>query len=259
VAGRRPSRAAPVGWSAGVVAAALATALAAPLILHAPTERAGPSGSAELSAVKVLTSAALAASRAPAPRFGPGKYWYVRERVVPHRVRGVIRGAGLLETRWGADGSLVRWSINGSAQLVPTRKMRIVVLGAGWVPDRYQELLELPTQPERLAAELTKRTRAQQPDGGWPASWGTTGAKADQRVQAAQLFVTIGWLLGHYPLPPKLQAALYQALTRLDGVELLGATTDLAGRRAVGVAIDLSGTTLGQRREFRAGLLVLGW
>jgi hypothetical protein len=53
------------------------------------------------------------------------------------------------------------------------------------------------------------------------------------------LFGTIRYLLEHYPLPPPLRAALYQVLTRLDGVKLTGATTDLAGRRAVSVAIDL--------------------
>ena len=35
---------------------------------------------AEPAAVKVLTTAAAAAARAPAPAFGPGRHWYVRER-----------------------------------------------------------------------------------------------------------------------------------------------------------------------------------
>jgi hypothetical protein len=53
------------------------------------------------------------------------------------------------------------------------------------------------------------------------------------------LFGTISYLLEHYPLPPELRAALYQVLTRLDGVRLIGGVTDLAGRRAVSVAVDL--------------------
>jgi hypothetical protein len=40
-------------------------------------------------------------------------------------------------------------------------------------------------------------------------------------------------------LPPQLRVALYQVLTRLDGIRLVGGVTDLAGRRAVGVAIDV--------------------
>jgi hypothetical protein len=53
------------------------------------------------------------------------------------------------------------------------------------------------------------------------------------------LFGTIGYLLEHYPLPPELRAALYQVLTRLDGVKLVGGVTDQAGRPAVSVAIDV--------------------
>jgi hypothetical protein len=129
--------------------------------------------------------------------------------------------------------------------------------GIGWLPTSYQELVELPTQPELLAAELTERIRTHHLAGGWLANSGTAGVEAvkpghrlsNRTVQAAELFGTIGWLLAHYPVPPKLQAAFYQVLTRLDSVKLLGATTDLASRRGVSVAIDLPGTPLGERSE----------
>ena len=48
-------------------------------------------------------------------------------------------------------------------------------------------------------------------------------------------FGAIVFLVTHYPLPAELRSALYQALTRLDGIELTGEVTDLAGRRGVGV------------------------
>jgi hypothetical protein len=291
--GRRLRRLLP----AGVIAAALTAALVAPLILHAPATvtqdpalsvPSGPGGDAEPSAVKVLTNAALAASRAPAPRFGPGKYWYVLERGVKLGTNldragsprsFVYRFPYRDELWWGADGSLAGRTVNGRAQFlndtqraawaaagrpdlgVPSTQVlpkgRAWIGGIGWLPASYQELVELPTQPERLAAELTQRIRAHQPDGGWLAGAGTAGTKAarpqprraDRTVQPAELFGTIGWLLAHYPLPPKLQATFYQVLTQLDGVKLLGATTDLAGRRGVSVAIGLPGTPLGERSE----------
>jgi hypothetical protein len=293
-----------VGWRrlrrllpVGVIAAVLTAAVAAPLILHAPaavtqdpalTVPSGPGGDAEPSAVEVLTNAALAASRAPAPRFGPGRYWYVLERGVKlgtnldragSRRSFFYRFPYRDELWWGADGSLAGRTVNGRAQFlndteraawaaagrpdlgVPSTQVlprgRAWIGGIGWLPASYQELVELPTQPERLAAELTQRIRTHQPDSGWLAGAGTSGTKAakpqprrdDRTVQEAELFGTIGWLLGHYPPPPKLQAALYQVLTRLDGVKMLGGTTDLAGRRCVSVAIDLPWTPLGERSE----------
>jgi hypothetical protein len=45
------------------------------------------------------------------------------------------------------------------------------------------------------------------------------------------------FLVTSYPLPAELRSALYQALTRLDGIELTGEVSDLAGRRGVGVTM----------------------
>jgi len=56
-----------------------------------------------------------------------------------------------------------------------------------------------------------------------------------------QLFGTIAYLLENYPVPAALRAALYQALTRLDGVQLIRTVTDMPGRRLpVGTVIDRS-------------------
>ena len=108
------------------IAAVLATALVAQLLLHDPTpvtreqdsdtRVAGDVlASAEPAAVKVLTTAAAAAARAPEPAFGPGRYWYVRERGT--RVGGnddqfrtpksfYFRTSYDNETWWAPDGKL---------------------------------------------------------------------------------------------------------------------------------------------------------
>jgi hypothetical protein len=99
-------------------------------------------------------------------------------------------------------------------------------VGIGWLPSTYQDLVELPGDPARLLAALTERVRAN------PQLHG-----ASRPPVTVELFGTVGYLLEHYPLPPQLRAALYQVLTRLEGVRLVGDVTDLAGRPAVAVTI----------------------
>jgi hypothetical protein len=257
-----------------VVAAVLAAAVAAPLLLQrpgavprAPGTDVQPPGSipnAGPTVVGVLTDVALAAARAPMPEFGPGRYWYVLER-------GVKLGTNLdqagskksyfyrfgyrSETWWALDGSLSGHLHNGRADFlddaeraawmaagrpdlglpnteVYSPKVKQLVAGIGWLPSSYQDLVELPGDPARLLAALTGRIRTDHPGGR-----STASKHPPSRMQV--LFGTIGYLLEHYPLPPELRAALYQALTRLDGVKLVGGVTDLAGRPAVSVAIDV--------------------
>jgi hypothetical protein len=266
------------GVVAALLAALLAAALAAPLVPQPPatvTQAPGtgtqPPGSiGEPTAVGVLTDAALAAARAPALGFGPGSYWYVRER-------GVTLGTSLdqagskrslfyrfgyqRETWWAPDGSLSGQLRNGRPQFldaagraawiaagrpdlglpnteVYSPRVKQKVMGIGWLPSTYQDLLRLPTDPARLAATLTERVRAN-----------PQLRSASRPRLIAELFGTIGYLLEHYPLPRQLRAGLYQVLTRLDGVKLIGAVTDLAGRRAVSVAIDKVDQPLPERYE----------
>jgi hypothetical protein len=111
-------------------------------------------------------------------------------------------------------------------------------MGIGWLPPTYQDLLRLPTDPARLGATLTERVRAN------PQLRGASHARL-----TAELVGTIGYLLERYPLPPQLRAGLYRVLTRLEGVKLIGAVTDLAGRRAVSVAVEPVDRPLPQRYE----------
>jgi hypothetical protein len=255
-----------------VVAAVLAVALAVPLLQQRPattpssparSTTPGNSGRGEPTAVGVLTDVALAAARTPTPAFGPGRYWYVLERGVMVGTNADRAGSGKSffyrfhyerETWWALDGSLSGQLRNGPAQFLndtertawvaaghpnlglpntevysPNEKQ--LVGGIGWLPSAYQDLAELPTDPARLLAALTERMRTYQP----------RGLRTYQRYpnQTHQLFGTIAYLLENYPLPAALRAALYQVLTRLDGVELIGNVTDMAGRRAISVAIDI--------------------
>jgi hypothetical protein len=254
-----------------VVGAVLAVVLAAPLLLQRPATvtqvpgAAAPPGmmsGAEPTAVKVLTEAAMAAARAPMPEFGPGRYWYVLERGVKlgtnfdqagSRKSFFYRFGYEEETWWALDGSIsgrlragrarflndterAAWVATGRPDLglpnteVYSPNAKQLVGGVGWLPPTYQDLVALPTDPARLLAALTERIRTYHPGAFSPASKHPQG-------QSQVLFGTISYLLEHYPLPPTLRAALYRVLTRLDGVKLVGGVTDLAGRRAVSVAI----------------------
>jgi hypothetical protein len=252
-----------------VVAAVLAVVLTVPLLQRPATTPSGPATTitpastdwVEPTAAGVLTDLALAAARTPTPTLGPGRYWHVLQRGVMvgtnydnagSRKSFFYRFHYERETWWALDGSLSGQLRNGPAQFLngteraawvaagrpdlglPNTERyspneRQLVAGIGWLPSSYQDLVELPTNPMRLLAALSERIRTYQPP----------GLRTYQRHpnQPHQLFGTIAYLLEHYPLPAALRAALYQALTRLDGVELVGEVTDLAGRRAVSVAI----------------------
>jgi hypothetical protein len=256
-----------------VVAAVLALALAVQPLLQRPatTPKGSPAtsttpgtpGRVGPTAVGVLTDVALAAARAPTPALRPGRYWYVLQRGVMVGTNFDRIGSGKSffyrfhyerETWWALDGSLSGHLRNGPAQFlndteraawvaagrpdlglpnteVYSPKEKVLVTGIGWLPSAYQDLVELPTDPARLLAGLTERIRSYQPP----------GIRTYQRNpnHTHELFGTIAYLLENYPLPAALRAALYQALTRLDGAELIGNVTDMAGRHAVSLAIDV--------------------
>jgi hypothetical protein len=255
------------------IAAVLATALVAQLVLHDPTpvtqDQDAVLATAEPAAVKVLTTAAAAAARAPEPALGPGKYWYVRERGTS--VGGNEDQFGTPksfhyrtpydnETWWASDGVLRTrqsfgrprflspadrdvWVANGRPEL-PGPSVHIDEEGPGisdrsdgWLPMTYEQIIELPTDPAQLSDVLSERIYAGQPVGSCPVPLGPDGRCPHTPVTDLDRYGAIVFLLTHYPLPAQLRSALYQALTRLDGIELIGEVTDLAGRRGVGVTI----------------------
>jgi hypothetical protein len=255
------------------IAAVLATALVAQLVLHDPTpvtqDQDAVLATAEPAAVKVLTTAAAAAARAPEPALGPGKYWYVRERGTS--VGGNEDQFGTPktfhyrtpydnETWWAPDGVLRTrqsfgrprflspadrdvWVANGRPEL-PGPSVHIDEEGPGisdrsdgWLPMTYEQIVELPTDPAQLSDVLSERIYAGQPVASCPVPLGPDGRCPHRPVTDLDRYGAIVFLLTNYPLPAQLRSALYQALTRLDGIELIGEVTDLAGRRGVGVTI----------------------
>ena len=262
------------------IAAVLATALVTQLLLHDPTPVTQDQdadtrvardvlAAAEPAAVKVLTTAAAAAARAPEPALGPGKYWYVRERGTS--VGGNEDQFGTPksfhfrtpydnETWWAPDGeSRTRqsfgrprflspadrdvWVANGRPELpgpivhVDKESPGISDRSDGWLPMTYQQIIKLPTDPAQLSDVLSERIYAGQPNGSCPVPLGPDGRCPHRPVTDLDRYGAIVFLLTNYPLPAQLRSALYQALTRLDGIELTGEVTDLAGRRGVGVTI----------------------
>jgi hypothetical protein len=278
---RRPDRRRRLLPAGAAIAAMLATALAVPLVLHDPApvtrEReagAGVAGgvlaTAEPAAVKVLTTAAAAAARTLEPPFGPGKYWYVRERGTKvgtnHDEAGSPKSFFYRipyehETWWAIDGELRVREDNGRPQfLTPAERAAWVANGRpklnvpnsttwtenpgtsdrsdGWLPLTYEQIVDLPTDPARLTEVLSERLYAGQPMGSCPIPPGLDVAAVrcpHRPVTDVDRFGAIVFLVTHYPLPAELRSALYQALTRLDGIELTGEVTDLAGRHGVGV------------------------
>jgi hypothetical protein len=229
---------------------------------------------AEPAAVKVLTTAAAAAARGPEPAFGPGKYWYVREhgtRVgtnfdqVGSPKSFYFRTPYDNETWWALDGesrtreTLGRprflspaerdvWVANGRPELPgPSVHVNDESPGTsdrsdGWLPLTYEQIVELPTDLAQLSDVLSERLYAGQPDGSCPTppAWDyrrPLGRCPHRPVTDLDRYGAIVFLLTNYPLPAQLRSALYQALTRLDGIELTGEVTDLAGRRGVGVTL----------------------
>jgi hypothetical protein len=292
---RRPDRRRRLLPAGAAVAVVLATALAAPLLLQPPTPGTqepspGPGvagdvlAPAEPAAVKVLTTAAAAAARTLEPLFGPGKYWYVRERGAKvgtnHDEAGSPKSFfyGIPyenETWWALDGELRVRETNGRPQfLTPAERAAWVAAGRpeltlpdrkrtenpgtsdrsdGWLPMTYEQIVDLPTDPARLTDVLSERIYAGQPNGSCPTppDLDVAAIRCPHRpVTDLDLFGAIVFLATHYPLPAELRSALYQALTRLDGIELTSEVTDLAGRRGVGVTIaDVPGGALRERVE----------
>jgi hypothetical protein len=266
--------------ASAAIAAVLATALTAQLLLHDPTPVTQDQDSdtrvagdllatAEPAAVKVLTTAAAAAARAPEPAFGPGKYWYVRERGTQVGTNFDQAGSPKSfhfrtpydnETWWALDGeSRTRQTFGRPRFLSPAERDVWVANGRpklpgpsvhidyenpgtsdrsdGWLPMTYEQIVELPTDLAQLSDVLSERLYAGQPVGSCPVPLGPDGRCPHRPVTDVDRFGAIVFLLTHYPLPAELRSALYQALTRLDGIKLTGEVTDLAGRRGVGVTI----------------------
>ena len=102
----------------------------------------------------------------------------------------------------------------------------------------YADVDALPTDIDQLEAII--RTRAAANGGG---------------ATDAEVFAIAGDLLSETVATPRLRAALYQIVARLDGVELMGSVTDHSGRTGVGVSLTDDDTSPGGRGRERHVLI----
>lgn len=193
---------------------------------------AGLFATAPASAEHVLLEAATGAAAQPVRT---GDYWYVRSltqdpQSLPYEQESwQSRDAALV--RSGAGEAFAAWEAGQDAPAEPFRGREVTepaVEGGGPPPfgDAVQltwdEVRELPADPDALARELDART---------PAS----GRGHDQDRWSA----VVGLLLGS-PASPTQRRALWEVLARVPGVDLLGTTTDAAGREGTAVEADFT-------------------
>ena len=236
--------------SIAVAATALAATIAAVVSTVAPEGRLG----AEPAAAQALLAASRVAVNQPAHLPGPGEYYYSRTRslvmttsVVDGRAWSTLTPS-TVELWFARDGSgRVRevseqpelvgpddradWAAAGSPSLQSNdpqsdRRFRPGELSTGRVAEAdLPRLRTLPTDGQALANEIRNVVN----DRGRP-----------QDIPGL-MFQEIAALLANPAATPALRAALFDAASRIEGVELLSRAKDRAGR---------SGTLLGLDSDF---------
>src|SRR5918992_3857951 len=237
--------------------AALGTAVA----LVMPTGDDGRLGSPPASAAQVLKRAAAAQTAPPRP-LRPGEYWYVRIRaqwltstdiggglsyVAPAVREDWMTIDGYRGFRSRSDGpprfigprDRARWVEAGRPELFagndggrmyrhrpePGSEMARKPFYDGAEQVSYQELLDLPRDPEALHAWLRATAVA---------------CECGPSV-TRETFVIVGDLLRDTPIPGELRAALLRAAALIPGIERIERIEDAAGRMGTGVALQSQG------------------
>lgn len=210
--------------------ALLAAAVGGGLLVTAPA-----------SAEQVLLQAASNAALQPVEE---GQYWYVRSEIdtsvtVPYqreiwlaREGGVLRDeflaaeAAELDDSEVFDPALIRNEDLGQNYTDPEADGTTTF--GGNVSVTWDELEELPSDPEALSALLTERV--------------TETSHGD----AYDLWDAATGLLRESPARPELRRALWEIIATIPGVTLDGPTTDATGRDGTAVSIDFSSQNLGR-------------
>ncbi|MEU4225280.1 CU044_5270 family protein [Nonomuraea sp. NPDC026600] len=156
--------------------------------------------------------------------------------------------AGKPQTRadadaWRAAGSPSSWTVgsSGASRIVRTKSGAwqedhpndqgggtFLIRGVGQFT--YQELQELPTDPEELRKLLCEGS----------VRFIAGGSGAPRRCNGpTEVFGGVFSALVDTPVPPKVRAGLMRLITDYPGVRQLGAVTDPLGRPAVGLAAPL--------------------
>lgn len=177
---------------------------------------------AEPAAAAALDGLATAALSVSAPAVRDDQFVYVRSTVVTNEgdLGGAV-GLGAPHERelWlsQATGGDARGLIREFGQDWPLYSGRAVAVG----PDRptYEWIAGLPTDPDRIVSEL----KSTQPLG--------SDQTPDQYA-----FERIGDLITEGLVPPALASALFEAVTKLPGVELVDRAQDAIGRTGFGIS-----------------------
>ncbi|WP_106264493.1 MULTISPECIES: CU044_5270 family protein [Isoptericola] len=207
-------------WTRGAAAAAaLATALLAGTFATTPA-----------SARYVLLEAAAGAAVQPVE---DGEYWYVRSqeddpRSVPYQ-REVWRSADSFLLRSESSAAFAAWEAGVSfldPELVRVQDMSnddgtIAGFGDG-VQLTWAELESLPSDPDALSRQLTAELAVSGHGGDW------------------DLWNQVVGMLQESPASPELRRGLWQVLSGISGVELVGTVTDSAGREATAIQADFT-------------------
>ena len=190
----------------------------------------GVHGDGNASAATALRQAAAVARRqAPPPPLKPGNYVYsksVQAFLVIDGDKGwTALGPKVREIWIGHRGGLLH-ETSGKPEFLSSRdRERWIAAGRPRVnaPEATEKLppalpIDLPSHPDALFATLRAR------------------AEGNANGVYAEMFTLVGDALRETDASPALRASLYEVAARIPGVELLGATTDRAGRRGVSVA-----------------------
>jgi len=214
---------APVALVAACLLAVLGL-VAVPFVTSAPDAR--PEAlpvRAEPAATRALQGLATIALASATPRVGADDFVYVRSTVVSNDGSfggGVELGAPHEREIWlsqqehPAESGLIRefgqdWPlVDGGGPSAP-----------GPARPTYAWIEDLPADPDRIVAELESR----QPFG-------------SEQSPEQYAFDRIGDVVTENLVPPELVGALFEAVTRLDGVRRIDAVEDAIGRRGFGIA-----------------------
>jgi hypothetical protein len=217
-----------VAAPATVLACATAVAAVAVLALTGSSRPSTPVATrgvvTSVAATQVLDRAADRALAAPEVTVRDDQFVYTRSAAITNEGRfgeGVELGdlhereiwLGQDPSAFGGTDDLIRefgqdWPM-GTGQPNPASARR----------PTYAWLAALPTDPAELVGELDR-----------------LAVPADGQEQDQATFELIGSLLSEQLVPPRTAAALYRAVTRIDGVEVDRRATDALGRRGIGLS-----------------------
>ncbi|MEV0403367.1 CU044_5270 family protein [Actinoallomurus sp. NPDC050550] len=179
-------------------------------------------GTPVANAVDLANRAAQAALAKPFTAPGPLQWIYIQTRSAPLADSSEPNGP-VAPHRRQTTAQWIRADGKKQANMDASGNMTIDDLMPAEPRFDYPYLSSLPTDPDRLLATLR--------------------ASADEPLGPRDLvvFSNIGVFMRNGLIPPKVQAALFQVLSRLQGVQLIRQATDAAGRSGVAFAITEEG------------------